>query len=81
VLLGHEHVAEAAVVGAPSAEFGEEVVAFVTARQPIAPEALRALCSAQLAPYKVPKEVRVLPEMPRTSVGKIDKQRLRGSLA
>jgi acyl-CoA synthetase (AMP-forming)/AMP-acid ligase II len=81
VLLGHDQVAEAAVVGAPSAALGEEVVAFVTTRQPVDPETLRALCAKQLAPYKVPKSVQVLPEMPRTSVGKIDKQRLRGTLA
>jgi len=81
VLLGHEQVAEAAVVGAPSAALGEEVVAFVTTRQPVDPEVLRGLCAKQLAPYKVPKSVQVLPEMPRTNVGKIDKQRLRGTLA
>ena len=80
VLLGHDQVAEAAVVGAPSAAFGEEVVAFVTTRQPVDPEALRALCASQLVSYKVPKSVRVLHEMPRTNVGKIDKQRLRGTL-
>jgi long-chain acyl-CoA synthetase len=77
VLLSHDNVAEAAVVGVPSAEFGEEIVAFVTARQTVEPEALRALCTSQLAPYKVPKSIRVIGEMPRTNVGKIDKQRLR----
>lgn len=80
VLLGHDQVAEAAVVGAPSEALGEEVVAFVTTRRPVDPEALRALCARELAPYKVPRTVRVLPEMPRTNVGKIDKQRLRGTL-
>ncbi len=79
VLLGHEQVAEAAVVGAPSPQFGEEVIAYVTTRSRIEPEALRALCATQLAPYKVPKSVVVLPEMPRTNVGKIDKQRLRNT--
>lgn len=80
VLLGHDQVAEAAVVGAPSAQLGEEVIAYVTTRSPIEPEALRSLCAKELAPYKVPKTVIVLPEMPRTNVGKIDKQRLRNSL-
>ena len=80
VLLGCEQVSEAAVVGVPSPELGEEVVAFVTTRQPIEPEALRSLCATQLAPYKVPKSVLVLPEMPRTNVGKIDKQLLRSRL-
>ena len=81
VLLGHDQVAEAAVVGAPSAELGEEVVAFVTMREPVSADALRSLCASQLAAYKVPKFVQVLAEMPRTNVGKIDKQRLRASLA
>jgi acyl-CoA synthetase (AMP-forming)/AMP-acid ligase II len=81
VLLGHEQVAEAAVVGVPSAELGEEVIAFVTTREPVEPDALRALCATQLAPYKVPKIVNVLREMPRTNVGKIDKQRLRAGLS
>lgn len=80
VLLSCDAVAEAAVVGVASVEMGEEVVAFVTTRQPIEAEALRALCATQLAPYKVPKTILVLPEMPRTNVGKIDKQRLRSSL-
>jgi acyl-CoA synthetase (AMP-forming)/AMP-acid ligase II len=80
VLLGHEQVGEAAVVGVPSAALGEEVLAFVTTRQPIKPEELRALCATQLAPYKVPKTVLVLDEMPRTNIGKIDKQRLRDRL-
>jgi len=80
ILLGHEQVAEVAVVGAPSADLGEEVIAFVTTRQPIEPELLRTLCAKQLAPYKVPKRVIVLEEMPRTNVGKIDKKRLRASL-
>ena len=81
VLLTHADVAEAAVVGAPSAEFGEEIVAFVTTRSKIDPARLRDLCAAQLAPYKVPKVISVLGEMPRTNVGKIDKQRLRAGLA
>ena len=80
VLLGCEQVSEAAVVGVPSAELGEEVIAFVTTRQPIEAETLRALCATQLAPYKVPKHIVLLPEMPRTNVGKIDKQRLRSHL-
>ena len=80
VLLGHEQVAEAAVVGIASDELGEEVIAFVTTRQPIEADALRALCAKELAPYKVPRSIRLLQEMPRTNVGKIDKQSLRNSL-
>ncbi|HVL57247.1 MAG TPA: fatty acid--CoA ligase family protein, partial [Burkholderiaceae bacterium] len=78
VLRAHSDVAEAAVIGVESVEFGEEVVAYVTGRTAeIDIEALRRHCAEELARYKVPRIIRVLPEMPRTSVGKIDKQRLR----
>ncbi|MBM3524666.1 MAG: long-chain fatty acid--CoA ligase, partial [Alphaproteobacteria bacterium] len=50
-------VVEAAVVGWPSRDMGEEVAAFVVLRAEVEPEALRALCASRLAPYKVPKSV------------------------
>jgi len=70
-----------AVVGAPSAEFGEEVVAFVVSSEPIDGEELRDYCSIRLAPYKVPRIFRFLQDVPRTSVGKIDKQALKRGFA
>ena len=81
ILLGHPKVSEVAVVGAPSAEFGEEVVAFVVSSEPIDGEELRGYCSIRLAPYKVPRIFRFLQDVPRTSVGKIDKQALKRSFA
>jgi acyl-CoA synthetase (AMP-forming)/AMP-acid ligase II len=76
ILLDHETVAEAAVVGWPSRDLGEEVAAFVMPRGKADPEALRALCAARLAPYKVPRAMIVTDELPRNSSGKVLKAEL-----
>ena len=77
VLLAHAGVAEAAVVGSPSAELGEEVVAYVVLALDVRTHELVELCRGALAPYKVPRDIRVIAEMPRTAFGKIDKLELR----
>ncbi len=73
VLLMHPAVAEAAVVGIPHPVRGEVPKAFVVLRpRASATEAdLVAHCRANLAPYKVPAEVEVRSELPRTFVGKV----------
>ena len=80
VLLGLADVLEAAVVGWPSAEFGEDVAAFVTTQGPMNESALRAHCKGQLASYKVPRGFFAIPEMPKNSAGKVVKARLREQL-
>jgi acyl-CoA synthetase (AMP-forming)/AMP-acid ligase II len=80
-LLAHPLVAEAAVVGAPSREFGEEVAAFAVLRGAVSVDELRVFCAKRLAPYKIPKFIHVIGDMPRTHVGKIAKPRLVERLA
>ncbi len=72
-------VAESAVVGVPHADFGEAVVAVVVARlgsQPVPDDLLVAL-KARIANYKVPKHVFVVEELPRNTMGKVQKNLLR----
>jgi acyl-CoA synthetase (AMP-forming)/AMP-acid ligase II len=83
VLIQHESVAEVAVVGAPHAVLGEDVVAFVV-RHPGADvngSALRAFGLEQLADYKVPRVFHFVSELPRNATGKVIKPELRARLA
>ncbi|MBI2525108.1 MAG: AMP-binding protein [Candidatus Rokubacteria bacterium] len=78
VLLAHPAVAEAAAVGRPHPELGEEVAAFVTLRPGAAssPEELIAHCQARLAGFKCPRQVRIVAELPKGATGKVLKSRL-----
>lgn len=79
VLLTAPGVAEAAVVGAPDAEWGEVVVAFVVAQAAggVTPEALDAHCLAQMARFKRPKRYVLVDELPKNNYGKVLKTALR----
>lgn len=74
VLLLHPDVQEAAVVGIPHPERGDETVkAYIVARsgsQPTAEE-LRSFCKQYLAPYKRPRQIEFRAELPKTVVGKV----------
>jgi fatty-acyl-CoA synthase len=74
----HEHarVADAAVVGVPDERWGEVGAAFVVADGVTADELL-AWCEARLARFKVPRSIHFLAEIPRNSMGKVQKQELR----
>ena len=73
----HEHpcVVDAAVVGVPDERWGEVGAAFVVA-DGVEGEALMEWCRGRLATFKVPSSVRFVPEVPRNSLGKIQKQGL-----
>jgi long-chain acyl-CoA synthetase len=78
VLLTHLAVAEAAVVGVPHPDLGEEVAAFVTLRAGAAvdPATLIAHCRERLAGYKYPRHVTVLDALPKGATGKVLKTQL-----
>jgi long-chain acyl-CoA synthetase len=79
-LMGHAAVSEAAVVGWPSREFNEEVAAFVMRKDAVEDTELMALCREALAPYKVPRKIFFVDELPRNSLGKVVKAELTARL-
>jgi fatty-acyl-CoA synthase len=72
-------VAEAHVVGVPSAYYGEEVMAWVKLRDGarLTPEDLAAACTGRIARFKIPRHWRVVESFPMTVTGKVQKYRLR----
>jgi malonyl-CoA/methylmalonyl-CoA synthetase len=80
VLREHPGVADVAVVGLPDETWGERVVACVIARKEVSPscssDSVRAFARERLAPYKVPREVVVMDELPRNAIGKVQKPSL-----
>jgi long-chain acyl-CoA synthetase len=78
VLYEHPAVAEAAVVGMPHAELGEEVAAAVTLKegQRADPEELQAYVKEQVAAYKYPRRIWLVDELPKGPTGKILKREI-----
>lgn len=72
-------VAECAVIGLPDADFGEAVIAVVVAAAGavLNTEALRTSVREQLAGFKVPKRFYVVDALPRNTMGKVEKAKLR----
>ena len=81
VLAEHPSVAEAAVVGVPDQRLGEVVAAFVVpagGQQP-SPAELTGWCREQLANYKLPRHLWMVPSLPRANAGKVAKSELRAT--
>jgi long-chain acyl-CoA synthetase len=78
VLYEHQAVAEAAVIGLPHPELGEEVGAAVVLKPGAGAtaEELRAHVKAQVAAYKYPRKVWIVEELPKTATGKILKREI-----
>jgi acyl-CoA synthetase (AMP-forming)/AMP-acid ligase II len=82
VLCAHPDVKEAAVVGAPSAQWGETPVAFVTINADSAADGASLLnfANAQLGKMQRISEVRIVDALPRSAIGKILKRELQDQL-
>ena len=83
VILEHDDVQEAAVIGVPHQVLGEDVGAFVV-RKPGASldeAALTAFCADRLADYKRPRKLWFVAELPRNATGKVMKHKLREQVA
>jgi len=79
VLRSHESVVDCAVVGVPDPVWGDRVCAAVVAREgaTVTAEDLRAFTKRRLAPYKVPKDVQLVADLPRNAMGKVTKPAVR----
>ena len=73
VIMTHPAVADAACVGVPDEEFGQRLVAFVVRREgaDVGADEIRTWVRDHLARYKVPRDVRFVDELPRTTTGKV----------
>ncbi len=82
VLLTHPDVHEVSVVGRPSEEWGEDVVAFVVTATgcELDPDKLNAHCLDQMARFKRPKDYFAVPDLPKNNYGKVLKTELRDRL-
>ena len=78
VLLRHPGVAEVAVIGVPDATWGECITACVVARagHTLTLESLKEFARGQLAPYKLPRALRLCDGLPRNPMGKLQKKEL-----
>jgi 2-aminobenzoate-CoA ligase len=82
VLMDHAKVAECAVIGSPNEERGEIVKAFVVLKAEITADdllrrELQDYVKSRIAPYKYPRAIEFVTELPRSSTGKLQRARLR----
>ncbi|GAB3587637.1 fatty acid--CoA ligase [Calidifontibacter terrae] len=83
LLMAHDDVIEASVVGVPDEKWGERPLAVVVVRDgvSVSMEDLRDHLAAHLARWQVPDRWALIDEVPKTSVGKFDKKRIRAQFA
>jgi acyl-CoA synthetase (AMP-forming)/AMP-acid ligase II len=75
-LLSHPAVADAGVAGLPDPLWGEAITAYVVLSAPVAEGELEAWARERLEPFKVPKAIHTLDELPRNTAGKLLRDRL-----
>ena len=78
-LLTHEKIAECAVIGVEDETWGEAVTAFVVLKpeQELSYAELKSWSESRMSPYKIPKVLRVMTELPRNAMGKVMKPQLK----
>ena len=83
VIYKNEGIKEVAVIGVPDVILGESIIAFVTIYDlvTINEKEIQMECMGQLEPFMVPQKIVFLPEMPKSSNGKIDKVELKRFLS
>jgi acyl-CoA synthetase (AMP-forming)/AMP-acid ligase II len=74
VLMQHPAVSEAVAFGSPHPAWGEEVVAAVVLKEPVAEKELIAFARERLADYKVPRKLYIVDKIPTTATGKIQRR-------
>lgn len=79
VIYEHPAVAEAAVIGIPDEKYGEEVAAMISIQKgfSLSSDEMIEFCKMKLANYKCPKHVSIVDELPKNSMGKINKNKLK----
>ena len=79
VLMSHPKILEACVVGIPHEYRGETVKAFIVKKegQTLTEEEVSRFCKENLAAYKVPKIFEFVDELPKTTVGKVLRRKLK----
>jgi len=79
VLMTHPDIAEAAVIGVPDDDLGEEIATFVTLRPGAAApheDDIIAFCKGRIAGYKYPRRIHIRDSLPKSPTGKVIKSRL-----
>ncbi len=77
ILVQHECISEAAVIGVRDEKWGEVGQAFVVKKAEVTAEEVIGFCKEQLAKFKVPKYVVFVEELPKNDTGKIDRKKLK----
>ena len=82
VLLNHESIREAAVIGLPDDTWGEIVAAAVTLKDGASLDlaGLKQWCAGRMSTYKIPRRLKVMQHLPRNAMGKVLKTALRDLL-